>query len=87
MSAKVTLHPFFCGVETHVEVEGSTVGDCIAEVLKTHPDWQGKMFAKAGKLKGYIEIYVNGSPTFPKELDYPVNDGDQVNVLVYLAGG
>lgn len=87
MSAKMTLHPYFGGVETHVEVEGNTVGACLAQVLKTHPDWENKMFAKQGKLKGYVEIYVNGSPTVPKELDYPVGDGDQINVLVYLAGG
>lgn len=87
MSAKMTLHPFFCGVETHLEVQGTTVGECITEVLKAHPEWQTKMFQKPGKLKGYIEIYVNGNPTVPKELEYPVNDGDDVNVLVYLAGG
>ena len=88
MSAKMTLHPFFNnGVETEVEVKGSTVGDCIEDVLKAHPEWQNKMYAKPGKLKGYIEIYVNGNPTVPKELEYPVNDGDLINVLVYLAGG
>lgn len=87
MSAKMTLHPFINGVETQVEVHGSTVGDCIADAIKTYPAMEAKIFAKPGKLKGYVEIYVNGNPTVPKELDYPVNDGDQINLLVYLAGG
>lgn len=88
MSATMTLHPYLNdGVEKQIEVQGSTVGDCIDDALKTFPGMQNKMFQKAGKLKGYVEIYVNGNPTVPKELEYPVNDGDQINVLVYLAGG
>ena len=87
MSAIMTLHPYINGVETQLEVHGSTVGDCIAEAAKTYPVMESKLFAKPGKLKGYVEIYVNGMPTVPQELEYPVNDGDKINVLVYLAGG
>jgi molybdopterin converting factor small subunit len=87
MSANMTLHPYINGVETQVEVHGGTVGDCITDAIKTYPVMEGKIFAKPGKLKGYVEIYVNGKPTVPQELDYPVSDGDQINVLVFLAGG
>jgi hypothetical protein len=87
MSAKMTLHPYITGVETQIEVHGSTVGDCITDALKTYPAMEGKIFAKPGKLKGYVEIYVNGKPTVPQELAYPVNDDDHISVLVYLAGG
>jgi molybdopterin converting factor small subunit len=87
MSATMTLHPYITGAEIELEVNGSTVGDCIADAIKTYPAMSGKIFAKPGKLKGYVEIYVNGNPTVPKELDYPVSDGDHINLLVYLAGG
>lgn len=87
MSAIMTLHPFINGVETQLEVHGDTVGECITDAIKTYPVMETKLFAKPGKLKGYVEIYVNGSPTVPQELAYPVKDGDQINVLVYLAGG
>ncbi len=88
MGVRITLHPYLNnGVETQVEVQGSDVGECIQNVMKQFPGMDKKLFAKPGQLKGYVEILVNGQSTFPKELAYPVKDGDTMNVLVFLAGG
>lgn len=87
MSARMTLHPYITGAETEIEVNGNTVGSCLADAIKTYPVMQAKLFAKPDKLKGYVEIYVNGKPTVPQELAYPVSDGDEINVLVFLSGG
>lgn len=87
MSVKMVLHPFLNnGVETTVDVEGKTTGDCIKAVLKQYPAMEKKMFAKPGQLKGYVEIMVNGKPV-QSELGTQVDNGDTVSVLVFLAGG
>ncbi len=87
MGVKIVLHPYVTGVETQVEAEGNDVGECIKNVMTKIPEMEKKLFAKPGQLKGYVEILVNGQSTYPKELAYPVKDGDTVNVLVFLAGG
>lgn len=88
MGVKVRLHPFLNeGREGVFEVEGSTVGECLNELLKVSPGLKGKLFDKSGKLKGYIEVLVNNKTTFPKELAFPVKDGDVLDVIVFLAGG
>jgi molybdopterin converting factor small subunit len=88
MAIMVTLHPFLNdGVEAKVEVQGRDLGECLKDIMKRFPGIDKKLFGSNGKLKGYVEIMVNGQSTYPQELAYPVKDGDSVSVLVFLAGG
>jgi molybdopterin converting factor small subunit len=89
MSVKVHLHPYLTeGGEAQVELEGGkTVGEAIKALVARFPAMQTKLFAKPDKLHGYIEILVNAQPTVPKELAYPVSDGDEITILVFLSGG
>jgi molybdopterin converting factor small subunit len=85
MSIKVTLHPVLNNdVETNLDVEGSTVGDCVRCVIERYPHIKEKIFVKEDKLKYHVEILVNGESTFPQELMYPVKDGDCLSLLVLM---
>lgn len=90
MSARIAMHPFFAehvkGKQT-IEVEGNNVGECLAALVKQYPPIEKKLFEKQGKLRGYLEIYVNGKSTFPKELAHPIVDGDEIRIIVFGAGG
>jgi len=90
MSAHIAMHPFFAehvrGKEA-IEVEGKDVGECLAALIEQYPPIEKKLFEKKGKLRGYLEIYVNGKSTFPKELDHPIVDGDEIRIIVFGAGG
>jgi MoaD family protein len=88
MSVKTTLHPFLNdGKEVQLEVSGNTVGECISSILKQYPAMEKKMFDKYGKLKGYVEVLVNGQGIGTNELAYAVKDGDTMAILVFLSGG
>ena len=88
MSVKVTLHPYLTeGGEAKVDLDGKTVGDCLKNLVARFPVMRTKLFAKPDKLHGYIEILVNAQPTVPLELAYPLKDGDEVAILVFLSGG
>ncbi len=88
MSVKVQLHPYLTeSAEAQVELEGKTVGECLKNLVKRFPAMQSKLFNKQEKLHGYIEILVNAQSTFPKELAYILNDGDEMTILVFLSGG
>lgn len=88
MPAKVNIHPFLNdGKELTREVEGKTVGECLMNIVRENPKIGEKLFDKGKKLKGYIEVLVNSKSTYPEELSYPVKDGDQIDVIVFLSGG
>jgi sulfur-carrier protein len=88
MSIRTTLHPFLNdGKEVQLEVDGNTVGECIKSILEQYPAMEKKMFDKYGKLKGYVEVLVNGQGIGTNELAYPIKDGDSMAILVFLSGG
>ena len=88
MSVKVNLHPYLTeGKDAQVELEGKSVGECLKGLVARFPAMQTKLFAKPDKLHGYIEVLVNAQSTFPKELTFPLQDGDEVTILVFLSGG
>lgn len=89
MSVKVILHPYLTegGGEAQVELDGKSVGECLKNLVGRFPAMQSKLFAKNEKLHGYIEILVNAQPTVPLELAYPLKDGDEMAILVFLSGG
>jgi molybdopterin converting factor small subunit len=70
-----------------VEVAGTTVGECLTELVQRFPDIKSKLFGKNGKLLNYIDIYVNAESAYPEELAKPVKDGDKLSITLMLAGG
>lgn len=90
MSVKVkiylTLRHLTHGQET-VEVNGTTVGECIDDLVKQVPEIETKIFDRKGKLLSYVEIYVNQESSYPEELAKPVKDGDEVTLTVMIGGG
>ncbi len=90
MSVTLNLHKthrqYTGGIET-LEVEGNTIGDCIDRLIERFPGMRDALFDGKGKLKNQIEIYLNMESAYPDELKKPVKDGDDVYIIVMLAGG
>jgi len=90
MTVRLAMHPYFAehvdGNRT-IEVQGTDIGECLAALARHYPAIEKKLFAKNGTLRGYLEIYVNGKSTFPKELAHPITDGDEIRFIVFGAGG
>jgi molybdopterin synthase sulfur carrier subunit len=90
MSVKVHIHTthrqFTNGLEA-VDVEGSTVGDCLNHLIKQYPGMEKALFAKKDKLRNNVEIYLNHASAYPNELVKPVKDGDVIHLVTMLTGG
>ena len=90
MGIKVHIHKtqrqFTNGLDI-IEVEGTTVGDCLKNLVSQFPNIEKEIFDKKGKLRNIIEIYVNLESAYPNELAKPVKDGDDIHVTLMLAGG
>ena len=90
MSIKINLPHFFhryTNGQEVVEVEGSTVGQCVAHLVKQFPNIEQRLFSNNGKLHGYIDIYVNGESSYLEGLAKPVKPGGQLYILFILEGG
>ena len=90
MAVKVHLHltlrQFTNGQEI-IDVEGTTVGECLKDVVKKYPGMESSLFGKNGKLSNIVEIYVNLQSAYPNELAKQVKDGDEIHITMMLAGG
>ena len=66
-----------------VEVDGSTVSQCIDALRDQYPDVERWLY-KGGKIATYVHVGVNGKVA---KVDTPVKDGDEIKVLVATGGG
>ncbi len=73
-----------------VEVDGTTVGQCLDCAFGLHPALQGAVFRKEGELIHNTFFRINGKYVYtdvPADvLDKPVKGGDDVQV-VYASSG
>lgn len=90
MSVKINIHPFLSqhtNDQDVVEVNGSTVGQCLEQLVARFPELRQWLFEKNGKLNRLVEIYVNMESSYPEELAKPVKDGDELYIVVIISGG
>lgn len=82
-----TTHRQFTNGSKVVSLEGGTVGECLNQLIKQFPGMEKALFAKKDQLLRNVEIYLNRESAFPNELLKPVKDGDEIHLVVMLAGG
>ncbi|MBW2610191.1 MAG: MoaD/ThiS family protein [Deltaproteobacteria bacterium] len=70
-----------------VEVEGSTVGQCLDQLIKIFPDLRTMASAGNKTWLDYVSIFVNKESAYPNELATPVKDGDEIDIILIFAGG
>jgi molybdopterin converting factor small subunit len=90
MSIKVNINPGlyqYTNNQRIAEVNGNTVGQCLNHLVKQFPGIEKGLFDKNGKLLNYVDIYVNGESAYPEELAKPVKDGDELHIVITVAGG
>ena len=70
-----------------VQVQGSTVGECLQELVKRFPKLKQIIFDKNDKLYDTFHIFINGESAYPDEMVKPVKDGDKLNIVWVIQGG
>ena len=90
MSIKMGVPPYLQAFTNNVEVvevNGSTVGECLDHMVEQFPGIEKMLFEQKGKLRAYVGVYINGKDAYPGELANPVKDGDEIYVLYIIGGG
>jgi molybdopterin converting factor small subunit len=90
MAVRIHIHAthrqFTNGMEV-VATTGNTVGECLNHLIKQFPGMGEAIFSKKDKLLNIVEVYVNHASAYPDELAKPVKDGDEIHLILMLAGG
>lgn len=86
MKLPPVLQEFSGGVET-LEVEGTTVNECLEELEARFPGMRQSLLDRQGKLLRAFGLYLDSDGLRPVELDSPVRDGDEIVILNFLMGG
>ncbi len=90
MSIKVEICPLlrrFTGDRATVQVNGSTVGQCLDDLVMQFPQVKPWLFLNEDKLHNEVDIYINRQSSHPEGLAKPVRDGDELHIAVMIAGG
>ena len=90
MSVTIHLHKsqrHLADGKAHIDVEGRTVNDCLADLIHKYPDLKDNLFENPRQLNKNVEIYVNLESAYPGELKKPVRNGDEIHITLMLSGG
>jgi molybdopterin converting factor small subunit len=90
MSIKIHLYsglPYYARGQHLIEVNGSTVGECLADLVKRYPEISPSLFEENGQLQNTIFASVNLESPYPEPLTKRLQPGDDLYVIVVVAGG
>jgi sulfur-carrier protein len=75
------------GGNTMVSVEGASVKDALADLIRIHPALEAKLFDK-GKLRPFVNVFVNDEDIrYLDDLDTAVKPGEVIALVPAVAGG
>ncbi len=90
MSIKINIPSYMRSFTNNiraVEVNGSTVGECLSHLVKQFPGIKGQLLSKDDNLFENTTISVNRESAYPEQLAKLVKDGDELNILLIIGGG
>jgi molybdopterin converting factor small subunit len=90
MSIKANILPYFQYLtdgKSVVEVAGSTVAQCLDDLTNQFPGARTVLFDDNGALLTYVDVYVNGEGSYSEGLAKPVQEGDELHIVLLIDGG
>ena len=68
--------------------DAGNVGDMIAALDKRHAGIRDRLCQDGGEIRRFINVFVNDEDIrFLRQLETPLQDGDQVSIVPAIAGG
>src|SRR4051794_25964425 len=78
----------FTGGQDSVEVTGATVGEALQHLTTHYPNIKKNLFNDAGKLRSFVNVYVNDEDIRYLDKDQTALEGDEtVSIVPSIAGG
>ncbi len=70
-----------------IQVEGATVGECLADLVRRIPEGGPLLFDTRGDLLKRVYVFVNRESMFKADPAKPVGDKDELILAVLATGG
>lgn len=78
----------YAGGADSVDVSASNAGDALGQLVAAHPDLKKQLFNDEGKLRAFVNVYVNEEDIRYLDRDRTaVKDGDTISIVPSIAGG
>ena len=78
----------FVDRKSEVDVEGSTIGEALANLAGQYPDLKHQIYEDDAKLRGFVNVFVDGTNIKKLNgLETPVAAGATVMIVPAIAGG
>lgn len=78
----------YAGEQAAVTVEGTTIKDALASMTAQYPDLQKHLFDAEGKLRSFVNVYVNDEDIrYQKQDATPISEDDDISIIPSIAGG
>ena len=90
MSVKVHLYSSLQNyTEGHnvVEVSGGAVGDCLNDLAIKYPEIRTIVFNERGELSDQIYVSINLNSAYRARSEESIKDGDELYIVLIIAGG
>ncbi len=75
------------GSPGELRVEGATVGECLADLVRRYPEAGPIMFDSAGRLHKRFYVFVNQESLFKADFGRPVTGKDELILVVLATAG
>jgi adenylyltransferase/sulfurtransferase len=64
------------------------VGEAMSDLLEQHPDLRRHLYAEDGKLRAFVNLYVNDEDIrYLQKEATAVKEGDNISIVPSIAGG
>ena len=78
----------YAGEQAAVTVEGATIKAALASMTAQYPDLQKHLFDASGKLRSFVNVYVNDEDIrYQQQDDTPIKEDDDISIIPSIAGG
>ena len=78
----------YTGKQGAVEVKAGTVADALSDLVAQHPDLRRHLYTDDGKLRSFVNIYVNDEDVRYLQKDATVvRESDSLSIVPSIAGG
>jgi MoaD family protein len=78
----------YVGKHSTVDVQATTVGEAMTQLVAKHPDLRRHLYTEDGKLRAFVNLYVNDEDIrYLQKEATAVKDGDNISIVPSIAGG
>jgi adenylyltransferase/sulfurtransferase len=79
----------YAGKKDAVSVHASTVAEALKQLTSTHPDLKRHLYTDDGKLRAFVNVYLNDEDVryLAQKESTPVKDSDNLSIIPSIAGG